>query len=60
MKTHKTMKPTLLLGLVLLGANTFAQLSSKHIDSLMQNAIRKFNVAGAAIAIVKDGKVIQF
>ncbi|MGF1924891.1 MAG: serine hydrolase domain-containing protein, partial [Bacteroidia bacterium] len=38
---------------------SFAQLSSSKIDSLMQEAITKLKVAGAAIAIVKDGKVIH-
>lgn len=38
---------------------SFAQLSSAKIDSLMQNALQKFKVAGASIAVVKDGKVIH-
>ena len=38
---------------------TFAQLSSPQIDSLMEVALVKFKVAGAAIAVVKDGKVIH-
>ncbi|WP_369753751.1 serine hydrolase [Flavobacterium sp. WC2409] len=38
---------------------SFAQLSSTKIDSLMQEALQKFKVAGAAIAIVKDGKIIH-
>lgn len=37
----------------------FAQLTSSKIDSLMQDALKKFKVAGASIAIVKDGKVIH-
>lgn len=36
-----------------------AQLSSAKIDSLMEKALAKMNVAGAAIAVVKDGKVIH-
>lgn len=36
-----------------------AQLSSKGIDSLGQKAIKEFNVAGIAVAIVKDGKIIH-
>jgi len=36
----------------------FAQLSATTIDSLVENARQKFNVAGVAMAIVKDGKVI--
>ncbi len=37
----------------------FAQISSPQIDSLVAVALLKFKVAGAAIAIVKDGKVIH-
>lgn len=38
---------------------SFSQLSSPKIDSLMQEACIKLKVAGAAIAVVKDGKVIH-
>lgn len=38
---------------------THAQISSKKIDSLMSISLVKFKVAGASIAIVKDGKVIH-
>ena len=38
---------------------TFAQLSSNQIDSLVADALVKFKVAGAAVAVVKDGKVIH-
>ncbi len=55
----KIMKPTLLLCLILFGANLFAQFSSKQIDSVLQYAMSKFNVAGVAVAIVKDGKIIH-
>ncbi|MFS8083019.1 MAG: serine hydrolase [Ginsengibacter sp.] len=34
-----------------------AQLSSTQLDTLIQNSLSKFNVAGVAIAIVKDGKI---
>ncbi len=51
------MKQTLLLCILLLSTKAFAQLSSKQIDSLVQNAMAKFNVAGVAVAIVKDGKI---
>lgn len=36
-----------------------AQITSPKIDALMEDALTKFKVAGAAIAIVKDGKVIH-
>ncbi|BAP32510.1 beta-lactamase [Chryseobacterium sp. StRB126] len=35
------------------------QITSKEVDILVNNAIEKFHVAGAAVAIVKDGKVIH-
>jgi CubicO group peptidase (beta-lactamase class C family) len=38
---------------------SFAQITSSKIDSLMQDALIKFEVAGASIAIVKDGKIIH-
>ena len=36
-----------------------AQYSSAQIDSMMLDAIEKLDVAGAAIAVVKDGKIIH-
>ena len=45
------------LSILLPNATLQAQLSSSQLDSLIQNALTKFNVAGAAVAIVKDGKV---
>jgi CubicO group peptidase (beta-lactamase class C family) len=38
---------------------TFSQISSQQIDSLVAVALLKFKVAGAAVAVVKDGKVIH-
>ena len=38
-------------------ASLRAQLSAPQLDSLLQSSLRKFNVAGVAIAIVKDGKI---
>ena len=38
---------------------TFSQISSQQIDSLVDVALLKFKVAGAAVAVVKDGKVIH-
>jgi len=40
-------------------STSFAQLSSAQVDSLVQTAMQKFNVAGVSVAIVKDGKVIH-
>ena len=43
----------------LVPSTTFAQISSQQIDSLVAEALMKFKVVGAAVAIVKDGKVIH-
>lgn len=50
---------TTLLFICLLSTSTFAQISSQEIDLLMAESLTKFKVAGASIAIVKDGKVIH-
>lgn len=36
----------------------FAQLTSSEVDTLVENALKEFNTAGAAVAIVKDGEII--
>ena len=36
-----------------------AQINTKQVDSLVNYAMSKFNVAGCAVSIVKDGKVIH-
>ncbi len=38
---------------------TFSQLTTAEIDALVANALDKFEVAGAAVAIVKDGQIIH-
>jgi CubicO group peptidase (beta-lactamase class C family) len=50
---------TSLLFICFASTTTFAQLTSQKIDLLMQDALLKFKVAGASIAVVKDGKVIH-
>ena len=55
-------KVTTLLTSVLLicfASTAFAQVTSEKIDLLMNDALMKFKVAGASIAVVKDGKVIH-
>ena len=39
--------------------SSFAQLSPAQIDSLVAHTMKTFKVAGAAVAVVKDGKVIH-
>jgi CubicO group peptidase (beta-lactamase class C family) len=36
-----------------------AQITSGFIDSLAESCLNSFNVAGAAVAVVQDGKVIH-
>lgn len=49
----------LALLLSLLSHPVIAQVSSPQVDSLVQKAMKEFNVAGVAVAIVKDGKIIH-
>lgn len=35
------------------------QISSREIDLLVEDAMEKFNVAGVAVGVVKDGKVVH-
>ncbi|NBW29722.1 MAG: class A beta-lactamase-related serine hydrolase [Flavobacteriales bacterium] len=58
MRKKSTLLKSLFL-ICLVPSITFAQISSKQIDSLVADALVKFKVAGAAVAIVKDGKVIH-
>ena len=39
--------------------SVFSQIDSQEIDSLVMRAMEKFTVAGVAVAVVKDGKVIH-
>jgi CubicO group peptidase (beta-lactamase class C family) len=52
---------TIILSLFVLfgNADIHAQLSSTQIDSLVQKSLREFNVAGIAVAVIKDGKVVH-
>jgi len=38
--------------------SSFAQMSSRDIDRLVEDAMQKFKVVGTSISIVKDGKII--
>ncbi|WP_452232027.1 serine hydrolase [Lacinutrix sp. MEBiC02595] len=49
----------ILLFVILFTSTVFSQLNEKQIDSLVIDALEKFHVAGTAVAIVKDGKVIH-
>lgn len=52
------MKKLILLGL-LASTSLFGQYTPTQIDSIMQDALKKFNVAGASIAVIKDGKILH-
>ncbi len=57
MKTLKLFIPLFLLFLASISLN--AQITSDGIDSLVNDALSKFNVAGVAVGVVKDGKVVH-
>ncbi len=44
---------------IFVNGTIFAQISSAEIDGLVENAMQKFDVAGVAVGIVKDGKIIH-
>ena len=44
---------------ILISNFSIAQISSRKIDKLVNEAMETFNVAGVAIGIVKDGKIIH-
>jgi CubicO group peptidase (beta-lactamase class C family) len=59
MKTLNFKNFFLAVSLLFLTTNSlFAQLTSSQIDSLVIDAMSKFEVAGTAVAIVEDGKII--
>jgi CubicO group peptidase (beta-lactamase class C family) len=49
----------LVLGVFFFPFNTSAQVSSAQIDSLVSLVMKKFNVAGLAVGVVQDGKIIH-
>ncbi len=57
-RTMRWIAAVSLVGL-LLGGGARAQLSAEQIDALVEDAMSKFDVAGAAVGIVKDGKVVH-
>ena len=49
----------LVLFTFLANSTAYAQISSKEVDQLVEEAMEKFNVAGVAVGIVKDGVIIH-
>lgn len=43
----------------LLSSTAFTQVTSQEIDAIVQKAMDNFTVAGVAVAVVKDGKIIH-
>jgi CubicO group peptidase (beta-lactamase class C family) len=49
----------LILLAFLTNSTSFAQITSAGVDQLVEKAMAKFNVAGVAVAIVKDGRIVH-
>lgn len=52
------MKKLIALFLLFISLGSFAQISEKQVDELVENTLKSFNVPGIAVAIVKDGKIV--
>jgi CubicO group peptidase (beta-lactamase class C family) len=50
---------SIVLLLFIAHTTVFAQFNSKQIDSIVNDAMAKFNVAGVAVGVVQNGKVIH-
>ena len=59
MKKIKLNTAFLLVFTLLTSVIVNAQITSSQVDHLVEKAMTKFNVAGVAVAIVKDGKIIH-
>jgi len=59
MKKTKLILIFLTLFILLVNNAVHAQISAKEIDALIEKAMKEFNVAGVAVAVVKDGKIIH-
>jgi len=55
---NKRIMTGILLSLVML-LPVSSQLSSREIDQLVEEAMEKFTVAGVAVGVVKDGKIVH-
>ena len=52
------MKKITLLFFLLLSLAVSAQITPQKIDSLMEKSMKEFNVAGASIAVIENGKIV--
>ncbi len=59
MKKTKSILIFLTLFILMVNNVVYAQISTTEIDALVEKAMKEFNVAGVAVAVVKDGKIIH-
>lgn len=57
MKNH--LVSLIILLICIFPTGTHSQMSTSEIDAMVETALEKFEVAGAAVAIVKDGKIVH-
>jgi CubicO group peptidase (beta-lactamase class C family) len=58
--TMNTLRVFLILAaLHLIGVSAYGQPTSAEVDQLVEEAMEKFHVAGVAVGIVKDGRIIH-
>lgn len=55
----KSITSLLCLFFLLITPLAYSQITSAQVDALVKESMEKFEVAGAAVAIVKDGKIIH-
>ncbi len=58
-KVFKTLKLALVIAMLIAANITYAQISTKKLDKHINKALKEFNVAGVAVGIVKDGKIVH-
>ncbi len=59
MKNSAIRLAAVLLLILLITSTALAQMSSQDVDKVVYQAMKTFNVAGVAVGIVKDGKIIH-
>ena len=59
MKTREFLRSILAIWFLVLPFASFGQLTPGQIDKMVEQSLKEFQVAGAAVGVVKDGKVIH-
>lgn len=59
MKAVKLRSLVILIIVIILASPLSAQLTTSEIDHLVEDAMEKFTVAGVAVGVVKDGKIVH-